>query len=90
MEIYASIEEFSFARDVIGPTRIRTIVIKLAVIVLQPIMTPSSASLDMFVLVVPYLFDVWFFHANYELLGYQIDAMMPFMPMRLYERCDMS
>ena len=40
MEKYASIEAFGFARDVIGSTRRRTIVNKLAVIVLQLTMTP--------------------------------------------------
>ena len=58
MEIYASREAFGFARDVISSTRKCTIVNKLAVIVLQHIMTPSFVSFDMFALVVPYLFAV--------------------------------
>ena len=48
MERYASIESFSFARDVIGSTRRFTIFDTLALIVLQRITTPSFVSLDMF------------------------------------------
>ena len=48
MEIGASREAFGFTMDVIGSTRICTIVDKLAVIVLQHIRTPSFISLDMF------------------------------------------
>ena len=48
MEIYASIEAFGFARDVIGSTGRCTIVDKFAVIVLKRIMTPPFISLDMF------------------------------------------
>ena len=48
MEIDASIEAFVFASDAIGSTRRRNIVNKLAVIVLQRIMTPLFICLDMF------------------------------------------
>ena len=58
MERDASREALGFARDVIGSTRRCTIVNKLAVIVLQRIMTPSFIPLDMFALVVPYFFAV--------------------------------
>ena len=58
MERDSSIEAFDFARDVIGSTRIHTILNKLDVIFLQRIMTASFVSLDMFALVVPYLFGV--------------------------------
>ena len=58
MERDASIEAFGFSRGVIGSTRRPTIVKKLVVIVLQHIMTPSFASLDIFALFVPYLFAV--------------------------------
>ena len=56
MERDTSREAVGFARDLIGSTRRRTIFNKLAVIVLQHIMTPSFVSLDMFALVVPYFF----------------------------------
>ena len=81
-EIDASIEAFSFTRDVIGSTRRCTIVNKFIVIVLKRIMNPSFLSLDMF--------SVWLVHKNNDCLGYQISAMMPFMPMRLYKRHDLS
>ena len=58
MERDGSREAFGFARDVIGSTRRRNIVNKLAVVVLQRIMTPSFVSLDMFALAIPYLFAV--------------------------------
>ena len=58
MERDASREAFGFARDVIGSTRRPTIVNKLAVIVLQSIMTPSFVFLGMFALVVPCFFAV--------------------------------
>ena len=48
MERDASREAFGFARDVIGSTRRRTIVDKLAVIVLKRIMTPLFVFLEMF------------------------------------------
>ena len=51
-------ETFGFAMDVIGLTRRPTIVNKLAVIVLQCIVTPTFISLDMIDLVIPYLFAV--------------------------------
>ena len=58
MERDASIEAFGFTRDVIGSTIRPTIVNKLAMIVLQRIMNPSFVSLDIFALVIPYLFSV--------------------------------
>ena len=60
MERDSSREAFGFARDVIGSTRRHTIVDKLAVIVLQRIMTPSFFSLEMF--------DVLLVHKNYDCL----------------------
>ena len=56
MERDASREAFGFETDMIGSTRRPTIVNKLAVILLQHIMTPLFFSLDMFVLVVIYFF----------------------------------
>ena len=50
MEIDTSIETFSFAMYVLGSTRITNIVNKLAVIVLQRIMTPLFVSLDILLL----------------------------------------
>ena len=58
MVIDASREPFGFEMDVLGSTRIPTVVNKLAMVVLQRIMTPSFVSLEIFVLVVPYLFAV--------------------------------
>ena len=48
MELYAYIEAFGFARDVISSTRRCTIVDTFVLIVLKCIMTPSFVSLDMF------------------------------------------
>ena len=48
MEIDASREDFSFARDVIDSTRRCNIVDKFVVNVLKRIMTPSFVSLDKF------------------------------------------
>ena len=48
IEIYAYIEAFGFARDMIGSTRRCTIVDKLILIVLKRITTPSLVSLEMF------------------------------------------
>ena len=60
MEKYSSREAFGFAMDVIGSTIRPTTVNKLAVIFLEHITTPSFVSLDMFALVVTYLFSVLF------------------------------
>ena len=59
-----------------------TIVDMFVVTVLQCIMTHSFVSLDMSV--------VCIFRYNDDCLGWQIAAMMPFMPMRLYKRHDLS
>ena len=67
MERYYPIEYFGFARDVIGLTRRLNIVNKSDLIFLQRIMTPSFFYLDMFALVVPYLFDFCFVHKNEDL-----------------------
>ena len=82
MKKYASREAFGFARDVIGSKRGCTIVNKFLIIFLKCIMTPSFVSLDMFV--------VWLIHNNDDCLGYQLSDMMPFMPMKLYKRHDLS
>ena len=58
MEIYAPREAFYFSMDVLGSKRIPTIVNNLDVIFLQWIMTPSFFFLDMFALVIPYLYEV--------------------------------
>ena len=49
MEKDAYIEAFGVARDIIGSTRMCTIVNRFIVIFLKCIMTPSFVSLDMFV-----------------------------------------
>ena len=82
MEKDASREDFGFARDLIGSTRRCTIVNKFIIIVLKYIMTPSLFSLD--------IFFVWLVHNNDDFLGYQLDVMMPFVPMRLYKMHDLS
>ena len=83
MEIDASRGAFGFAADVMVSTRKGcTIVNKFIVIVLKCIMTHSFVSLDMFV--------VCIVRYNYDCPGYQLAAMMPFMPMRLYKRHDLS
>ena len=81
-EIYASRESFGFTRDVTGSTRRCTIYDKFVVIVLKIIMTPLFVSFDRL--------HVWLVHNNDDCLGYQLSPMMPFMPMRLYRRHDMS
>ena len=48
MEIYASIEAFGLAGDVIDPKKRCTIVDKFAVIVLKRIKTPLFVSIDIF------------------------------------------
>ena len=58
MERDASREPFGFSMTVIVPKIIPTTVNDLAVTALQCIMTPSFVTLDMFALVVPYLFAV--------------------------------
>ena len=82
MEKYEFTETFGFARDVIGSTRRCTIVNNFIVILLKYIMAPSFISLDMFVFLLV--------HNNDECLGYQLADMMPFMPMILYKRNDLS
>ena len=82
MEKYASREAFGFARYVIGSTIGCTIFNKFIIIVLKFIMTPSFVSLDMFVFRLKL--------NNDDCLGYQIAATVPFMPMRLYKRLNLS
>ena len=59
-----------------------TIVDMFIVTVLQCIMTHSFVSLDMFV--------VCIVRYNDDYQGFHLADMMPFMPMRLYERHDLS
>ena len=76
-------EAFGFATDVMVSTiKGCTIVDMFIVTVLQCIITHSFVSLDMFV--------VCIVRYNDESRGYQLAAMMPFMPMRLYKRHDLS
>ena len=58
MERDASIGTFGFAMDALGSTRRPTNVNKLDVTALQRILTPSFITVDMFALVVLYLFAV--------------------------------
>ena len=58
MERDASREPFGFEMDVLGSTRKHNTFNDLAVTALQHIITPSFVALDMFALVVPYLFAV--------------------------------
>ena len=57
-QIYASIEPFGFEMDVLGSKRRSTTVKKFSMTALQHILTPSFITVDMFALVVPYLFAV--------------------------------
>ena len=72
--------------DVITSTRRPTNINKSAVAAFQCIMTPSFVTHDMFDIIVPYLFTVWFFMNNDDCLGQQISTMIPFMPIRLYKK----
>ena len=56
---------------------------------LYRILKPSFSTVEMFALVVLYLFDVCFFCYNDEYLGWQLATMTPFMPMRHYKRHDL-
>ena len=58
MEIYSSRENFGFSISLLGSTRRTTTVNKLALAAFQHIMTSLFVTLDMFALVVPYLFYV--------------------------------
>ena len=60
MKGYSSREPIGFAMAVLGSTRRPTTVNRLDVSDLQRIMTPSFVPFDIFSLVVPYLFAVWF------------------------------
>ena len=62
----------------------------LAVTALQRILTPSLITVEMFALVVPCLFAVCFVNNNYECLGQNIAAMIPFVPISLYKNHDLS
>ena len=63
---------------------------KFSVTYFQLILTSSSITVDIFALVVSYLFDVWFALNNDDCLGNHIAAMIPFMPIRLYKIHDLS
>ena len=60
MEIGVSREPFVFSMAVLGSTIRPTTINTFSVIYYQHIMTPLFITLDMFALVVPYLFDVLF------------------------------
>ena len=51
-------EHIGFSMAILGSIIISTTVIKLAVTALQQILTPLFIIVDIFALVVPYLFDV--------------------------------
>ena len=74
---------------VLGTTGRSTTVNKVVVNALQRITTPSFITLDMFALVVLYLFAVLFVRNNDDCLVYKISTMMPFVPIRLYKRYDL-
>ena len=60
MEIFASRNLFGFSMAVLGSTKRPTNVNKLDVTALKHIMTPLFVTLEMFALVVPYLFTFLF------------------------------
>ena len=61
-----------------GPTTVN----KISVTVLNYIINPSFVSLD--------IFSVLHVHINYDFLGYQRAAIMPFITMRLCKRYDLT
>ena len=61
-----------------GPTTVNI----FSVTALNCIMTHSFVSLDMF--------DVLLFHKNDNQLGYHLSYMIPFLPMSIYKRHDLS
>ena len=75
---------------VLGSTRRPTTLENLVVTDLQHILTPLFTTVDIFSLVVPYLFDVCFFHDNDYCLGHKLDSMMPFVPLRIHKSYDIS
>ena len=78
-EIYAYREAFGFATDVMVSTiKWCTIVDMFIVTILQCITNHQFVSLDMFV--------VCIVRYNDDSPGYQLAAMTPFMPMRLYKK----
>ena len=72
--------------DEIGPKIRLTTSNKLAVTSLQCILTPLLITVDMFALVVSYLFDVLFVINKYGCLRHQIAAIMILIHIRLYIR----
>ena len=74
---------------VLNSTRRPTTVNTLVVTALQRILTPSFITVDIFALVVPYLFAL-FLHNNDDCLGQQLASMLPLMSIRLFKRHDLS
>ena len=85
-KIDAPIETFGSAMAVLDSTRIPTSVSKLAIIDFQCITTPSFVRLYMFALIIPYFYCL--LRKNYYCLSKELDAMIPYMPIRLYKRHD--
>ena len=54
------------------------------------IMNPLLLTVDIFSLVVVFIFSVWIFRCNYECLGYQLATMVPLMPMSHHKMHDLS
>ena len=75
---------------VLGSTIIPTTVNKLDLNYLQLVLIPSFVVFDMFALVVPYLFSVLLVLKNYDWLGRQIYEIIPFVPITMYKRNDIS
>ena len=90
MEGYSSIEPSVFTMSVLDSTTRPNNVKKLVLTVLKCILTPLFVTVDIFALVVPYLFSVWFVLENYDRLGQKIASMVTFIPIRIYKSHDMS
>ena len=69
-----------------GPTTIN----RRSVTDLHHIMNPLLLTVDMFALIVVFMFSVLMVCYKDDCLGYQISAMMPFMVMRHHKRHDLS
>ena len=75
--------------SLLGSTIKPATVNKFSVTALQRILTALFVTVDMFDLVIPYFFDIWFAVDNYYCIGHQLAKMMPFVTIRFYKRYDL-
>ena len=69
-----------------GPTTVNI----MAVTYFHCIMNPLLLTIDMFDLVVVFMFSFLIVCYNFDCIGYQFAAMMPFTPMRHHKSHDLS